>query len=217
MPTKISAGNRSIYERPVELLQNLIRIDTTNPPGNESECIIYINELLKEAGFDTTFFAKDKNRPNLIARLKGQGKTPPLMLYGHVDVVPTANQAWTYPPFEAKIVDGYIWGRGALDMKGGIAMMLAAVLRAKAEGLTPSGDIVLLILCDEEAGSESICHRRIWWLYRACRDEKVLSYSNCGKASLLDKSHYTRARWARRPFHSRWCNGKIVKFAISAG
>jgi acetylornithine deacetylase/succinyl-diaminopimelate desuccinylase-like protein len=154
MPTKISAGNRSIYERPVELLQNLIRIDTTNPPGNESECIIYINELLKEAGFDTTFFAKDKNRPNLIARLKGQGKTPPLMLYGHVDVVPTANQAWTYPPFEAKIVDGYIWGRGALDMKGGIAMMLAAVLRAKAEGLTPSGDIVLLILCDEEAGSE---------------------------------------------------------------
>ena len=76
------------------------------------------------------------------------------MLYGHVDVVPTAKQAWTYPPFEAKIADGFIWGRGALDMKGGIAMMLAAVLRAKAEGLTPSGDIVLAILCDEEAGSE---------------------------------------------------------------
>ena len=154
MSTKISARNRPIYERPVELLQNLIRIDTTNPPGNESGCIIYINELLKEAGFDTAFFAKDKNRPNLIARLKGQGKTPPLMLYGHVDVVPTAKQAWTYPPFEAKIVDGFIWGRGALDMKGGIAMMLAAVLRAKAEGLTPSGDIVLVILCDEEADSE---------------------------------------------------------------
>jgi acetylornithine deacetylase/succinyl-diaminopimelate desuccinylase-like protein len=154
MSTKISAGNRPIYERPVELLQNLIRIDTTNPPGNESECIIYINELLQEAGFDTVIFAKDKNRPNLIVRLKGQGKTPPLMLYGHVDVVPTAKQAWTYPPFEAKIVDGFIWGRGALDMKGGIAMMLAAVLRAKAEGLTPSGDIVLVILCDEEADSE---------------------------------------------------------------
>jgi acetylornithine deacetylase/succinyl-diaminopimelate desuccinylase-like protein len=150
----LSADNRPIYERPVELLQNLIRIDTTNPPGNEAECINYINELLKEAGFDTAFFARDKNRPNLIARLKGHGKAAPLMLYGHVDVVPTAKQPWTYPPFEAKIADGFIWGRGALDMKGGIAMMLAAVLRAKAERLTPSGDIVLVILCDEEAGSE---------------------------------------------------------------
>jgi acetylornithine deacetylase/succinyl-diaminopimelate desuccinylase-like protein len=154
MPAILSADNRPIYELPVELLQNLIRIDTTNPPGNEAECISYINKLLREAGFDTAFFAKDKNRPNLIARLKGQGKAAPLMLYGHVDVVPIAKQTWTYPPFEAKIVDGFIWGRGALDMKGGIAMMLAAVLRAKAEGLTPSGDIVLVILCDEEAGSE---------------------------------------------------------------
>jgi len=154
MPTILSADNRPIYERPVELLQNLIRIDTTNPPGNEAECIAYINELLKEASFGTAFFAKDKNRPNLIARLKGQGKAAPLMLYGHVDVVPTAKQAWTHPPFEAKIVDGFVWGRGALDMKGGIAMMLAAVLRAKAEGLTPSGDVVLVILSDEESGSE---------------------------------------------------------------
>jgi len=154
MPTILSADNRPIYERPVELLQNLIRIDTTNPPGNEAECIAYIDGLLKEAGFETACFAKDKSRPNLVARLKGQGKAAPLMLYGHVDVVPTAKQSWTYPPFEAKIVDGFIWGRGALDMKGGIAMMLAAVLRAKTVGLTPSGDIVIVILCDEEAGSE---------------------------------------------------------------
>jgi len=76
------------------------------------------------------------------------------MLYGHVDVVPTAKQTWKYPPFEAKIADGFVWGRGALDMKGGIAMMLAAVLRAKAEGPTPSGDVMLVLLCDEESGSE---------------------------------------------------------------
>jgi acetylornithine deacetylase/succinyl-diaminopimelate desuccinylase-like protein len=154
MATMLSADERPIYERTVELLQNLIRIDTTNPPGKEAECIIYINELLKEAGFDTAFFAKDESRLNLIARLKGQGKAAPLMLYGHVDVVPTAKQAWTYPPFEAKIADGFIWGRGALDMKGGIAMMLTAVLRAKAEGLSPVGDVLLVILCDEEAGGE---------------------------------------------------------------
>lgn len=76
------------------------------------------------------------------------------MLYGHVDVVTTANQSWTHPPFEGRVVDGYVWGRGALDMKGGVAMMLAAFLRAKAEELVPAGDIVLVVVSDEEAGGE---------------------------------------------------------------
>ena len=71
-----------------------------------------------------------------------------------MDVVSTANQNWTQPPFEGQLVDGYVWGRGALDMKGGVAMMLAALLRAKAEGLIPAGDIVLAILSDEEAGGD---------------------------------------------------------------
>lgn len=136
---------------PAELLQNLIRFDTTNPPGNEVECIKYIDKLLTEAGFQTTLLAKTANRPNLITRLKGQGTVPPLLLYGHVDVVTTANQNWTHPPFEGKVLDGWVWGRGALDMKAGVTMMLTAVLRAKAEDLTPAGDIVLAMLCDEEA------------------------------------------------------------------
>jgi len=144
----------SIYQRPAELLQNLIRFDTTNPPGNEAQCVSYINSLLTDAGFETTILAKAPNRPNLIVRLKGQGMAPPLLLYGHVDVVATTNQNWTHPPFEGKVLDNYIWGRGALDMKGGVAMMLAAFLRAKAEGLTPAGDIVLAVLSDEEAGGD---------------------------------------------------------------
>ena len=150
----LPAGDRTIYERSAELLQNLIRFDTTNPPGNEAHCINYINSLLTKAGFETTILAKDSNRPNLIARLEGQRTSPPLLLYGHVDVVSTANQNWTQPPFEGQLVDGYVWGRGALDMKGGVAMMLAALLRAKAEGLIPAGDIVLAILSDEEAGGD---------------------------------------------------------------
>jgi acetylornithine deacetylase/succinyl-diaminopimelate desuccinylase-like protein len=76
------------------------------------------------------------------------------MLYGHVDVVTTANQQWTHPPFEGRIANGYIWGRGALDMKGGVAMMVSAVLRAKAHGLVPAGDVLLAILSDEEAGGD---------------------------------------------------------------
>ncbi len=149
-----STNNQTIYQRPLELLQNLIRFDTTNPPGNEAECVAYINRLLTEAGFETTFLAKAPERPNLVARLKGRGDEPPLLLYGHVDVVTTANQKWTHPPFEGKVADGYVWGRGALDMKGGVAMMLTAFLRAKAEGLAPAGDIVLAILSDEEGGGD---------------------------------------------------------------
>jgi len=143
--------NSKIYERPVELLQNLIRFDTTNPPGNEGKCIAYIYDLLKDAGFQPNVLAKQANRPNLIARLRGRGSAPPLLLYGHVDVVTTANQKWTYPPFEARIVDGCVWGRGAIDMKSGVAMMLAALLRAKEEEFEPAGDILFLALSDEEA------------------------------------------------------------------
>jgi acetylornithine deacetylase/succinyl-diaminopimelate desuccinylase-like protein len=154
MTTQSASDQSTINQRPAELLQNLIRFDTTNPPGNEAECINYINQLLTAAGFKSKLFASDPARPNLITRLAGQGHVPPLLLYGHVDVATTENQTWQYPPFEGKLEDGYVWGRGALDMKGGVAMMLAAFLRAKAEGLTPPGDVVLAILSDEECGGE---------------------------------------------------------------
>ena len=135
---------------PVKLLQDLIRFNTTNPPGNEAECIAYVNRLLTDAGFETKVLARDSARPNLVTRLTGKGNAPPLLLYGHVDVVSTEGQTWQHPPFEGKLVDGYVWGRGTLDMKGPVAMMISAVLRAKAEGMTPAGDVVLTILSDEE-------------------------------------------------------------------
>ena len=139
---------------PVELLQNLIRFDTTNPPGNEKACISYIQSLLDGAGFETQVVGRSPNRPNLVARLPGLGQAPPLLLHGHADVVPANKHEWQHPPFEAHIVDGYVWGRGALDMKGGIAMMVAALMRAKAEDLLPPGDVVLAVVSDEEAGGE---------------------------------------------------------------
>jgi acetylornithine deacetylase/succinyl-diaminopimelate desuccinylase-like protein len=144
-----------IHERPAELLQNLIRFDTSNPPGNERPCIEYINGLLKDAGIQTNILERTPGRPNLIARLEGAGQAAPLMLYGHVDVVSTQNQKWTHPPFEARIVDGYIWGRGALDMKHGIAIYLAAILKAKAEGVRFPGDVLFLGCVDEETTSEN--------------------------------------------------------------
>jgi acetylornithine deacetylase/succinyl-diaminopimelate desuccinylase-like protein len=148
------SADTTIYQRPAELLQHLIRFDTTNPPGNEWACVAYVESLLKALGLESVLVAKDPKRPNLIARLKGRGTGAPILLYGHVDVVTTANQRWTRPPFSGDLVDGYVWGRGAVDMKGGVAMMIAAFLRAKAEGLAPAGDIVLCILSDEEHGAD---------------------------------------------------------------
>jgi len=144
----------SLYQRPAELLQRLIQFDTTNPPGNEAECINFIKSLLTEAGIETTILGQTPERPNLIAKLPGQGSASPLLLYGHVDVVTTEKQQWQHPPFEGKMVDGFVWGRGALDMKGGVAMMLAAFLRAKYEDLKLPGDIILAIVSDEEAGGD---------------------------------------------------------------
>lgn len=142
----------TIYQRPAELLKHLIRFDTTNPPGNEAACIGYIRDLLSAAGIEPSIVAIDPARPNLIARLRGRGDAPPLLLYGHVDVVTTEHQQWTYPPFEAVEADGFIWGRGTLDMKGGVAMMVAAFLRAHAEGMSSPGDVILTVVSDEEVG-----------------------------------------------------------------
>ena len=144
--------NPNSMPSPVEILRRLIQFNTTNPPGYTDECIRYIQDLLTQAGIETQVFAKQPRQPNLVARLPGRGTAPPFLMYGHVDVVTTENQTWRYPPFAGEVAEGFVWGRGALDMKSGVAMMLAALLRAKAEGLVPPGDILFVALSDEEAG-----------------------------------------------------------------
>ncbi|MDX6440019.1 MAG: hypothetical protein QOF45_2602 [Gaiellaceae bacterium] len=136
-----------------ELLQELIRFDTTNPPGNESACIDFVKRQLEDAGCETQIYAKEQDRPNLVSRLPG-GDAPPLLLQGHVDVVTTAGQSWTHPPFEGRLEDGFVWGRGALDMKAGVAMLVNAFTRAKREGVQLPGDVVLVVLSDEENGGD---------------------------------------------------------------
>jgi acetylornithine deacetylase/succinyl-diaminopimelate desuccinylase-like protein len=137
---------------PVELLRDLIRFDTTNPPGNEEACVAHIEALLREHGIESERYEKAAGRPNLIARHAGANGGPPLVLQGHVDVVTTAGQQWSRPPFGAEVADGYVWGRGALDMKSGVAMMVSAFLAAHESGSpTP---LVLVILADEENGGD---------------------------------------------------------------
>jgi acetylornithine deacetylase/succinyl-diaminopimelate desuccinylase-like protein len=135
----------------VELARDLIKLDTTNPPGQEHLAVELIERLLGEAGIESARYESMPGRTNLVARVKGRGQAPPLLLQGHVDVVTTANQDWRHRPFGGDIIDGYLWGRGTLDMKSGVAMLVSASLRAKARG-GAAGDLILVVLADEEAG-----------------------------------------------------------------
>ncbi len=153
----MTASRSTAGERPhvAELLQALIGFDTTNPPGNERECAVYCRDVLKAAGIHAELMGDDPDRVNVISRLRGAGNAPPLLLYGHIDVVPTAGQPWDVPPFEGRLQDGYVWGRGALDMKGGVAMMMDAFMRAHTEDIDLPGDVILALVSDEEAGGHT--------------------------------------------------------------
>jgi acetylornithine deacetylase/succinyl-diaminopimelate desuccinylase-like protein len=143
-------SSSEFFVNPVTHLQNLIRFDTTNPPGNEGPCIAYIKDVLESAAIPAQILYREPDRPNLVARIRGQGMAPPLLLYGHVDVVTAENQQWTYPPFEGRIAQGAVWGRGALDVKGGIAMMLSALIEVHRQQLPLAGDVILALVSDEE-------------------------------------------------------------------
>ncbi|MFE1265133.1 M20/M25/M40 family metallo-hydrolase [Streptomyces albogriseolus] len=140
---------------PVPLLQQMIRFRGVNPPGNEGACVRHVAALMEGIGADVKLLGSDPERPNLVARVRGAGLAPPLLLHAHADVVPTDGQQWTHPPFEGKIIDGHVWGRGAIDMLGSLSMMVSALLRMHAEGAAPAGDVVLAVSPDEEAGSRA--------------------------------------------------------------
>jgi acetylornithine deacetylase/succinyl-diaminopimelate desuccinylase-like protein len=137
----------------VELLRELLRFDTSNPPGAERACLEFLQAKLDRAGISTWMLSCDRERPNLLARIPGRDEAPPLLLYGHVDVVPAGPAAWTHPPFAAEIADGAIWGRGALDMKGGVALIASAAVRLAEDPTPPPGDVLIALTSDEEAGS----------------------------------------------------------------
>jgi len=147
----------------VELLRDLIRIPTVNRgtrddgDGNERPAAERVAEHLRKAGLEPRFLEKQKNRTNVVARLKGDGSKPPLLFNAHLDVVEADASAWRHDPFGAEIHDGYIWGRGTIDMKHMAAMSacVMALLAERAKGDKPlSRDIIFAGVADEEAGCE---------------------------------------------------------------
>lgn len=143
---------KSIGDEALEHLKALIRIDTTNPPGGETAACEYLKTALAKEGIDSEIFEKERGRGNLIARVKGDSSKPPLLLQGHLDVVMAESDKWTHPPFAAQIADGYLYGRGAIDMKNMVAMELQTVLLAKRLGWPLKRDLIFAAVADEEAG-----------------------------------------------------------------
>jgi acetylornithine deacetylase/succinyl-diaminopimelate desuccinylase-like protein len=133
--------------------KELLRIDTTNPPGNERPAVECVARVLGQEGIPFEIVAAEPERANLVARLKGNGKKAPLLLSAHLDVVP-ADDGWRHPPFSATEAEGYLWGRGALDMKNMAAMSLMTLVLLKRQGVTLDRDVVFAAVADEEAGSQ---------------------------------------------------------------
>ena len=143
---------RQARDEAVARLQELIRIDTSNPPGNETKLAEYLKALLDKEGIESEILAAEPSRGNLVARIRGNGTKKPLLLLGHADVVGVQREQWTVEPFEPTIKDGFVYGRGALDDKGGVTAMLQAFLLLHRQRLPLDRDVIFLAEADEEAG-----------------------------------------------------------------
>jgi acetylornithine deacetylase/succinyl-diaminopimelate desuccinylase-like protein len=139
-----------------EVLQRLIRFNTVNPPGNERPAIEYLDAYLREAGFETEQLAATADRPNLIATLPGLSEDGPTIVYlGHVDTVLAAVEDWEHDPWGAEVIDGYLWGRGAIDMKSQVAAEAVAAATLARSGWRPGhGALKLVFVADEETGGD---------------------------------------------------------------
>ena len=143
----------ALGEEAVDLLRRYLMIDTTNPPGNEIEGAKFLAAVLGRDGIASETVESAPGRANLVARLAGDGSLPGIVLHHHIDVVYADRRYWTVDPFGGAIRDGYLYGRGAIDMKSTGIMHLTAVLALKRAGLPLKRDLVFLATADEEAGS----------------------------------------------------------------
>ena len=142
------------YAEALDILSAYLRIDTRNPPGDETPAARYLGGLLEAAGIATEYIEILPGREALVARIRGDGSKRGLMLGNHTDVVPVEAEFWTKPPFEGVVEDGRIYGRGAVDMKGCAVMQVMAMLLVQRSGMRLKRDLVFCAVPDEENGSQ---------------------------------------------------------------
>jgi acetylornithine deacetylase/succinyl-diaminopimelate desuccinylase-like protein len=149
-------------------LRALLRFDTTNPPGNESDAAAYLVAVAHNAGLEAELLESAPGRGNAVIRLRAANPTArPLLLMGHLDVVGVERGRWSRDPFGGDVLDGFVWGRGALDMKGQVAAELTALLLLKRSGVELDRDVILAAFADEEVSTGE--HGAIW-MWREHRD-----------------------------------------------
>jgi acetylornithine deacetylase/succinyl-diaminopimelate desuccinylase-like protein len=143
-----------VNQEVTQLLRELIQIDTTNPPGNETKAATFIAQYLANEGFKTEIIESAPGRGSVITRLKGTGEKPSLLLLSHLDVVVANPKEWTVEPFAGVVKDGYVYGRGAYDMKCMTAIEIMVIKLLKKNAVKLKGDVVLAATADEEQGGE---------------------------------------------------------------
>jgi acetylornithine deacetylase/succinyl-diaminopimelate desuccinylase-like protein len=188
-----------------KLLQELIRLDTVNPPGNETQAAELLRDYLAESGIESELYAKVPERANLVARLPGSGDGPSLLLLSHTDTVVADAAEWQVGPWSGELRDGEIWGRGALDMKGHVAANAVAIASLAREGFRPAGDLVFAACADEEVGDGF----GLPWLCEehpgAVRTDYALNEGGGERMELLGKSFFlcSTAEKMSSPFRLR--------------
>jgi acetylornithine deacetylase/succinyl-diaminopimelate desuccinylase-like protein len=161
--------NESLHEEVIRVARDLIRLDTTNAPGNETRAADYLHDYLTRNGVECELVAREPDRANVVARIRGAAAdAPSLAFVGHTDVVPCDPRDWTHPPFEAVLDDaGWLWGRGAVDMKNEVAARAVAMAELARTGFRPNGDLWFIAVADEEDGVADVGMR---WLLEARPD-----------------------------------------------
>jgi acetylornithine deacetylase/succinyl-diaminopimelate desuccinylase-like protein len=143
---------KTVEDEAVSVLSRYVQIDTTNPPGNEIKAAQFFKEIFDREGIEARIIESAPGRGNIYARLRGDGSKKALALLHHMDVVPADAKLWKEPPFSGVVKDGFVWGRGALDMKGPAIFELMTMLMLKRQKMTLKGDLIFLGTADEEAG-----------------------------------------------------------------
>src|SRR5262245_23116974 len=147
-----SVAVTSLRAEATDLLSRLIRVDTTNPPGNETAAAELLRDYLEASGVRCELYARVPERANVVARIPGRGDGPSLMLLSHTDVVLARPDEGSVPPFSGEVRDGEVWGRGAIDMKSQVAAGAVAVASLARDGFDPAGDLIFCSVADEEVG-----------------------------------------------------------------
>ena len=195
----------------VDLLRELIRLRSVNPPGNEVEVAGAIARWAEGRGLEAGLVSVAEDRPNVLVRLVGTGERPAVMLSGHTDTVPPGEVPWDHDAFSGDLEDGVVWGRGAVDMKGGVAAMLVAMAALARRGWRPRGDVRFVGTVGEEVDCVGAEH------FRSADGLTGVGWIVIGEPTNLDVvAAHRGALWLEIVAHGKTAHGSMPQLGVNA-